>query len=182
MIPNDQKCPKTAFWKNNFFHDFLHTSSNFLRLFSYSEKKNKVIAGFSMESSIYILALRFFGGLYKQQFRIEDNFSKIAITSVNFLRTLMNPEGKNNVISRFRMENTTYILALKFLIDIHTFPLSGKCQRAKLIRFYFVALEGVRRWCVDGVVGDDVPWSFLVKTREAWHVLKLVVRGGHPSS
>ena len=124
MIPNDQKCPKTAFRKTNFFHDFLHTSSNFLRLFSYSEKKNKVIAGFSMESSIYILALRFFGGLYKQQFRIEDNFSKIAITSVNFLRTLMNPEGKNNVISRFRMENTTEILALKFLIAIHTFPLN----------------------------------------------------------
>ena len=34
---------------------------------------------------------------------------------------------------------------------------------------------------MDEVVGDDVPRSFLVKTHEAWHVLKLVVRGGrHP--
>ena len=85
-----------------------------MRLLSHSEKKNKVIVGFSMECSINILALRFFGGLYKQQFWTEDNFSKISLTSVNFLRTLMNPEGKNKVISRFRMENTTYILALKF--------------------------------------------------------------------
>ena len=35
---------------------------------------------------------------------------------------------------------------------------------------------------MDEVVGDDVPRSFLVKTHEAWHVLKLVVRGGHLSS
>ena len=115
---------KTAFWKKSFFHYFLHTSSNFLRLLSHLEKKNMVIVGFSMECSIYILALRFFGGLYKQQFWTEDNFSKISLTSVNFLRTLMNPEGKNKVISRVRMENTTYILAFKFLIAIHTFPLN----------------------------------------------------------
>ena len=85
-----------------------------MRLLSHSEKKNKVIAGFSMECSIYILALRSFGGLYKQQFWTEDNFSKISLISMNFLRMLMNPEGKNKVIFRFRMENTTYILALKF--------------------------------------------------------------------
>ena len=75
-----------------------------------------------MEYSTYILALGFFGGLYMQQFWTEDNFSKISLTSMNFLRTLMNPEGKNKVISRVRMENTIYILAFKFLIAIHTFP------------------------------------------------------------
>ena len=123
MIRNAQK---QLFEKKFFFMIFLHTSSNFLRLLSHSEKKLKVIVGFSMECSINILALRFFGGLYKQQFKIEDNFSKIALTSVNFLRTLMNQEGKNSIISRFRMENTTDILALKFLIAIHTFPLSVK--------------------------------------------------------
>ena len=111
MIRNAQK---QLFEKKNFFRDFWHTSSNFLRLLSHSEKKNKVIVGFSMECSTYILALGFFGRLYKQQFWTEDNFSKISLTSMNFLRMLMNPEGKNEVIFRFRMENTTYILALKF--------------------------------------------------------------------
>ena len=121
MIRNAQK---QLFEKKFFFMIFLHTSSNFLRLLSHSEKKNKVIVGFSMECSTYILALGFFGGLYMQQFWTEDNFSKISLTFVNFLRMLMNPVGKNKVISRFRMENTTYILALKFLIAIHTFPLN----------------------------------------------------------
>ena len=124
MIRNAQK---QLIQKKN-FHDFLHTSSNFLRLLSHSEKKNKVIVGFSMEYSTYILALGFFGGLYMQQFWTEDNFSKISLTFVNFLRMLMNPVGKNKVISRFRMENTTYILALKFLIAIHTFPLRNLSQ------------------------------------------------------
>ena len=107
--------PRNNFLKKKVFHYFLHTYSNFLRLLSHSEKKNKVIVGFSMECSTYILALGFFGRLYKQQFWTEDNFSKISLTSMNFLRMLMNPEGKNEVIFRFRMENTTYILALKFL-------------------------------------------------------------------
>ena len=72
MIRNAQK---QLFEKKNFFHFFWHTSSNFLRLLSHSEKKNKVIVGFSMECSTYILALGFFGGLYMQQFWTEDNFS-----------------------------------------------------------------------------------------------------------
>ena len=39
-------------------------------------------------------------------------------------------------------------------------------------------IGGERRWCVDEVVGEVVLRKFLVKTHEAWHVLKLVVRGG----
>ena len=129
--------PKNNFLKKNFFHYFLHTSSNFLRLLSHSEKKNKVMVVFSMECSIHILALGFFGGHYKQQFQAEDNFSKIGLTSMNFLRTLMNPEGKNKVIFRFRMENTTYILALKFLIPIHTFPLKNSRGNHQLLRSFW---------------------------------------------
>ena len=122
MIQNDQKCQITQKSEKKNFKFFL-TLANFSRLLLSLEKKRKVIFGFSMVCSAYILALRFLSAVCEAKFCKSHSFLKFPGTLLNFLRTLANPGKKKQSIDRFSMKNTTYILALRFSSSIHTFPL-----------------------------------------------------------